>query len=223
MKKVVLLVVFLVFLAVMIWTFVSNSEKSPVENNTEKSNPPAIPKLEPTARNEEFHEKDQAIEDDEMAAFERRIGRQFTEEEKRMKPPEMGWTAWGQFVHLHQVQSFKDGPVTFYGKVTDMEGKPLSGVSLTAKIRTYIDSIAEKFVKQTSTEVKQIQLVTDAEGRFSIIGENGTNLQIFDFTKEGYEVTGERKFWGGSFNPHVPQRHVPDPENPEIFTMRKVE
>lgn len=220
MKKIVISVVFLLFLVFLIWFMASRSDESQVATSAETRNPlvDLVPK--PVVRGEE----DEAIEkDDEMTAFEKRIGRKFTDEEKRLKPPEIGWTGWGQFLDLHRQDSFSNGDVSFYGIVVTSDGEPLSGVELTAKIRTFIDSIAEKLVKQSSTVLKQIPLITDAEGRFSIVGENGTYLQIFDFTKEGYEVVGERKFWGGSFNPHVPHRHNPDPENPVVFTMKKVE
>ncbi len=218
MKRIFVLAVFLLLVASIIWIMVSKKE-SRVAESTEKADFPSTTESAPVVRSEAVGK---TIEEDEMTALEKKIGRKFTAEEKRLKPPEMSWTAWGQYVDVHRTQSLKNGNVTFYGKVTTPDGKPLSGVSLIAEIREYIDSIAEKLLKQGSTKLRQISLITDAEGRFSIIGEDGTNLQIFDITKDGYEVI-DKKFWGGSFNPHVSHRHKPDPENPEIFTMKKVE
>lgn len=218
MKKIFVSAVFLLFVASIIWIMVSKKENH-VAASAQKTDAPSTTEPDPVVRSEAAGK---TIEEDEMTAFERRIGRKFTAEEKRLKPPEMSWTAWGQFVDLHRQDSFSDGNVTFYGKVITPDGTPLPGVSLTAEIREYIDSIAEKLLKQGSTKLRQISLITDAEGRFSIIGEDGTNLHIFDITKDGYEVV-DKKFWGGSFNPHVAHRHKPDPENPEIFTMKKVE
>jgi hypothetical protein len=218
MKKIFVSAVFLLFVASIIWIIVSKKENRAAAS-TERRNPPSTTEPEPVVRSEAAGK---TVEEDEMSAFEDRIGRRFTAEEKRLKPPEMGWTAWGQYVDVHRRQSFKNGNVTFYGKVVTLDGKPLSGVSLTAEIRKYIDSIAEKLMKRNSTTLRQIPLITDAEGRFSIMGEDGTNLHIFDIKKDGYEVVN-KEFWGGSFNPHVSHSHKPDPENPEIFTMKKVE
>lgn len=196
-----------------------SKKENHVAGSTQKTNSPTITESNPVIQSEATGK---TIEEDEMTALEKRIGRKFTAEERRLKPPEMSWTAWGQYVDVHRTQSLKNGNVTFYGKVVTPDGKPLSGVSLTAEIREYIDSIAEKLIKRNSTTLSQIPLITDAEGRFSILGEEGTNLHIFDITKDGYEVV-DKKFWGGSFNPHVAHRYKPDPENPEIFTMKKVE
>jgi hypothetical protein len=218
MKKIFASAVFLLFVASIIWIVVSKKENR-VEGSTEAANPPSTTEPAPGVRRESA---EKTFEEDEMTAIEKRMGRSFTSEEKRLKPPEMRWTAWGQFVDLHRQDSFSNGSVTFYGKVVTSDGEPLSEVSLTAEIREYIDSIAEKLIKRKSTTLRQIPLITDAEGRFSIVGEDGTNLHIFDIEKDGYEVV-DKKFWGGSFNPHVAHRHKPDRENPEIFTMKRVE
>ncbi|MCG8602459.1 MAG: hypothetical protein MI807_20100 [Verrucomicrobiales bacterium] len=218
MKKIFVSAVFLLFVASIIWIMVSKKENH-VAASTVSKNPPSTAEPEAAVQNEA---PEKTIKEDEMTAFEERIGRKFTAEEKRLKPPEMSWTAWGQYVDVHRTQSLKNGNVTFYGKVITPDGTPLPGVSLTAEIREYIDSIAKKLIKGNSTSVRQIPLITDAEGRFSIIGEDGTNLHVTDITKDGYEVV-DKEFWGGSFNPHVAHRHKPDPENPEIFTMKKVE
>ena len=218
MKKIFVSVVSLIFVASIIW-FVVTAKENRVAGSTERTNSSSKTEPEPNVHSEA---PKKTIEEDEMIAFEKRIGRKFTAEEKRLKPPEMSWTAWGQFVDLQRRDSLSNGNVTFYGKVVAPDGTPLQGVSLTAEIREYINSIAEKLLKQSSTKLRQVPLITDAEGRFSIIGEDGTNLQIFDIRKDGYEVIG-KKFWGGSFDPHVSHRHKPDPKNPEIFTMKKVE
>jgi len=222
MKKIGPTIVFLMIIAAIIWFGSSNGTKDSGETGAE----PPVPSVEspPVAQNGNGKAEEQPSEEDgQMVAFEKRIGRKFTEEEKRLRPPEMGWTAWGQFVDVHRMQSFKNGPVNFLGLVVTPEGEPISGVTMTAEIRQYIGLIAEKLISGDSTKLKQIPLVTDESGRFSISGESGTNLQIFDFTKEGFEFVGEKKYWGASFNPHVSNHHKPDPANPEVFTMRKIE
>ena len=76
MKKIVISVVFLLFLVFLIWFMASRSDESQVATSAETRNPlvDLVPK--PVVRGEE----DEAIEkDDEMTAFEKRIGRKFTD------------------------------------------------------------------------------------------------------------------------------------------------
>lgn len=223
MKRILTASMLLLAAAAIGWYFwVSDSKRSGNATNIEPSN--AVIEPQAVVRSQIDQSREQVInENDEMVAFEKRIGRKFTGEEKRLKPPGMSWAAWGQYVDLHRQDSYTNGPITFYGIVVSPDGEPIPAVTVTAEIRQYIESIAEKLLKGNSTELKRIPLVTDDSGRFSIEGETGTNLQVFDFNKKGYEIIGEKKYWGRSFNPHAPNHHQPDPGNPEVFTMRKVE
>lgn len=159
------------------------------------------------------------------------MGRSFTEEEVALKPPEVPWHAWAYSVEVHKISAAKNGIVEFFGKVVSEDGEPLSGVSLVAEVAGSEPSFVKALATGNETYVRSIELTTDRNGRFEITDFVGRRLTVRDFEKPGYAIFGEKKFkgmaakksWSYSFIANSPSSFRSDPENPEVFTMKKVE
>ncbi len=76
----------------------------------------------------------------------------------------------------------RNGPIDFFGKVVDPQGNPLTGVTLSAKVRYY--SIFG------GNSEKTVEHETDHNGRFRIKFRSGTSVRVEDFTKPGYSIRG---------------------------------
>lgn len=156
------------------------------------------------------------------AAIEKKMGREFTKEEIELKPPSLPWHAWGYSIETHGNSVRNNGIVRFYGKVVSEKSEPLEGVSLTAEISWAEPSFAKVFATGKKSHAKEIPVTTDVKGRFKIEDIAGRDLTLTNFTKEGYEIAGKKKYWGYSFNPQLRTSHRADPSSPVIFTMRKI-
>lgn len=159
------------------------------------------------------------------------IERAFTEEEVALKSPEVPWHAWAYSIGVHEISAAKNGTVKFFGKVVSEDGEPLSGVSLVAEVTGSEPSFVKSFVTGDETYVRGVELMTDQNGKFEITDFVGRRLTISDFEKQGYVILGEkelkgmapRKSWSYSFIANSPSSFRSDPENPEVFTMKKIE
>lgn len=158
------------------------------------------------------------------------MGRVFTKEEVELKPPDLPWPAWGYAIGVHEVSAEKNGQVKFYGKVVSESGDPLVGVRLKAKIGASETSMVKRLATGAVYSKESIEVITDRDGKFEVAGF-GRRLTITDFEKQGYAIVGEseiagmapRKSWSYSFIANSQSSFKPDPKNPEIFTMKKVE
>jgi len=102
-------------------------------------------------------------------------------------------------------------PISFYGKVIDQDGQPISGVRLRMSW-TDLSPKGTSLANQT----------TDARGLFSITGITGKRLGVGDLEKAGYVAargTNPYTFEYPGF--WEPSYHIPDPENPVIFRMHR--
>lgn len=165
------------------------------------------------------------------ADVEAEMGRPFTEEEAALKPPEVPWHAWAYSIEVHKISAAKNGRVEFFGKVVSEDGEPLSGVNLVAEVAGSEPSFVKALATGDETYVRSIELTTDQDGKFEITDFVGRRLTVKDFEKPGYVILGEKKFkgvaakksWSYSFIANSPSSFRGDPENPEVFTMKKVE
>lgn len=101
-------------------------------------------------------------------------------------------------------------PINFYGKVIDENNQPVEG----AIIKLQWNDTSVKGTSYGNTK-------SDADGLFSLTGEEGKLLQI-QVSKEGYY--GYRNERIASFEYAAffdPQYHIPDPNNPVVFHLRK--
>lgn len=162
--------------------------------------------------------------------IERQMGRAFTEEEVELKPPEIPWHAWAYSIEVRKISSEKNGQIDFFGRVVAEDGEPLAGVNLVAKIARSPDFSVKDSISGNKTNVRTVRLETDENGRFNI-RSFGRRLTVTEFEKVGYLILGEREFkgmaprksWSYSFIANSPSSFQSDSENPEIFTMKRVE
>src|SRR5690606_4962728 len=116
MKRVAIALVLLLIFASVVWLWLGshqilemqepeNSEVGKVENREGGSG--------------------ESQRDPEIRVIEDRMGREFSEAEKELKPPHMGWNAWAQFIDMFQQDSFMNGPIEFYGRVVTPAGDPI--------------------------------------------------------------------------------------------------
>ena len=100
-------------------------------------------------------------------------------------------------------------PISFYGKVVDEDGQPVSGTTASF---IWTDMSAQG----TST----IESVSDHQGLFVLDGVQGKRLQV-RVKKDGYYTNADNPLsfeYAAFFEPNY---HNPDRQNPVIFRLRK--
>jgi len=119
---------------------------------------------------------------------------------------------------IQKFQRLKMGKFDYYGKVIDQYGEPVVGVSLDAKIAYY------PFIPNGNfyPSYRHQTLKTDAEGKFSIVGEKGSGIFISHFSNSEYE------FWSPKLSGFTFSRvgieglkKVGDPDKPVIYPAWK--
>ena len=109
-------------------------------------------------------------------------------------------------------------PIAFYGQVIDQESNPVPNVKITISIQqTYMTSPTTLEFKSKYVE-KEVK--TDANGFFSINGENGDSLNLKSIQKDGYQLSAQTLLTYGYEN--VAVVFHPDSQNPVIFQMWKL-
>lgn len=106
-------------------------------------------------------------------------------------------------------------PIAFYGRVVDQDSRPLQGVTVEYTL-TAIPTIP---VPWGPSEIKNDTCVTDQNGLFSVEGKRGSGLDITGLAKQGYRKSGYYQQADVSYEPHDPQRHMPDSKKPVEFMM----
>ena len=106
-------------------------------------------------------------------------------------------------------------PINYYGKVVDQDEQSIGSV----KVRYDIQSMYALPVLP-GAKSEYFEIVTDANGLFSIAGHKGSGLGIDSLTKGGYKYS-EKAGRGGVYSGSGDRDYRPDLQNPEIFTMVK--
>lgn len=102
-------------------------------------------------------------------------------------------------------------PISLFGKVIDQYGEPVVGVT--------VDVVWTDLSSKGSSERV---LVTEADGRFSLMGERGKALVVHSLIKPGYKAANASNRYEFEFSAFwEPTYYVPDPGNPVIFHMWK--
>lgn len=107
--------------------------------------------------------------------------------------------------------------MSFYGKVIDQNGQPVSGV------KVKFNSRGASMVAPTASDTKitEWERITDADGRFSLVEARGDVLCIESLTKNSYEPA-PKMITTYIYYGRAPQElHHPDIANPVIFRMWK--
>ena len=111
------------------------------------------------------------------------------------------------------LQKYNHKDIEFYGKVIDQYGTPLPEVAVNGQV-IYNSGVSSGVLKPKTH--------TDANGYFEIKGIQGRTLD-FNLLKEGYEFMPEGDAF--DYTELVPEekRHHPDPKNPVILRMWKLQ
>jgi len=131
---------------------------------------------------------------------------------------------FGKAVHREKERK-RNGEVLFYGKVVDLEDRPLAGVAVSATALQYPLTYMEFIQQEGNSRDIPIEVVTDSDGRFEISGIRAMSIGFSNRSKEGYEIDGRITPENLSFIfiEDYPIRYKADFSNPVIFRMKKVE
>lgn len=101
-----------------------------------------------------------------------------------------------------------DKPILFYGKVVDHLNSPVEGIDVIVQVGH-------------SSGVKDVKVITDANGLFELSNVTGNSWLITDFKKSGYEfITSANKVERGHENDGS---FIANKDNPVIYKVRKKE
>jgi hypothetical protein len=102
-------------------------------------------------------------------------------------------------------------PISFYGKVVDDSGGPISGVSVGLE---WTDA-------NEATGASSRTVASDGNGLFSIEGVHGNGLSV-NLAKQGYTKSLAQNCFSFNYGWFSdPYYHSPDSKNPVVFVMRK--
>ncbi len=107
-------------------------------------------------------------------------------------------------------------PVALHGKVVDQHNQPVPGVT----VRLELEVGYLRTPVQGHTRWDKVELITDHEGRFSLVNRKAGSISIVALVKNDYEASAKnpRHFaFAGSGGPP----HVPDPSSPVVFRVWK--
>ena len=118
--------------------------------------------------------------------------------------------------------------IEFYGLVLDQYDNPVPGATVTTTIKS-IDPILDFFFYFTWAEIfrwdRTIHKTTDDNGRFKITNYYGSSIifSIYSFNKHRYEFEKFSALLYPGVTPKQRDYIEPDPKNPVIYRMRKLE
>jgi len=139
-----------------------------------------------------------------LAAFLNAPERTAAEKEAFQKNPGL---ALKYMTYLAMRAAGNSADLAFYGKVLDQYGQPVVGVRVLGRTLLY--------VSMDASGGDSYYTDSDADGLFKFVGIHGASLTVTP-QKAGYE-----------YNPRLPpnwtEDYVPDPDNPLVFTMWKVQ
>lgn len=132
------------------------------------------------------------------------------QEPPRSAPP-AEWGAWEREMDKRDPYWQYKLPISFYGKVIDEVGQPISGAN-----------IAFSWTDLSQEGTSQQNALSDTSGLFSLTGVTGKSLTV-QVSKEGYKLYHSSNRSGFDFSSlSMPERHYsPDPHSPVQYVMRK--
>ena len=105
-------------------------------------------------------------------------------------------------------------PITFFGRVVDQEGKPVSAVSVTGFVM-----VQKKWMEG---ELERYPTQTNADGKFSFQGISGRDISFW-FEKPGYRYDNRKQKSLFKYSLLTPreERYQPDESAPATFVLWK--
>lgn len=126
---------------------------------------------------------------------------------------------WIKFVSLYRKFNY---PIEFYGIIVDQDGKPIPSVQVSAQIRG--KNVIGGPIPDPFAISRRVYRKTDKDGLFKIKGYYGGHLTFWTndgaFRKDGYEFVYNSEVSTSFFSYQLAK---PDPNNPFVYRMRKLE
>jgi len=123
------------------------------------------------------------------------------------------WTEWNRRNAQDPHWEWKV-PISFFGRIVDYDtGVPIAGVE-----------VLFQWNDLSPTGTSEAVTRSDADGFFQLTGQSGKLLSVTGLTKDGYTRSRAERpsmFEYAAF--FQPNYHVPDPSQPVVFKMRKVD
>jgi hypothetical protein len=130
------------------------------------------------------------------------------EETELPRPPGIDDESWNRLMLLRKFVFEENKPVEFYARVVDQNEQPVSGAKMALRLGRMDESIfsmtnfphwdPEKAVRENNFD-----LFSDANGWIQVAGTNGSFLNVWGLTKEGYLSSYPNGNFGGvSYEPH---------------------
>lgn len=211
LKRTVSILLLAVIAGFVVFILVSN------QRGDRRADSDILPEVDPNNR------KQSPVVEDGSDSNDKEYFKLVTPEEEALRPEEVSRGAWAHAISELRARGKMNGEVKFFGKIVDENGDPLSDVRVEAELLTYETSIPKLLSSSESLPRKTFELVSDAEGKISVVEPLGSRLKLRNFRKEGYKLF-ERTYFVFPFgNDKSKPPHVGDPDSPEIFTMKKVE
>jgi hypothetical protein len=109
-------------------------------------------------------------------------------------------------------------PVSFFGKVIDESGQPVSD----AEVNIEIDRVNVFFIFGSDhwLSVDKLTAVTDKDGRFFVSGRRGRSVIIRKIIKSGYTYSYKDNKDSGFYYYQGMSIYRPDPQHPVNFLIR---
>ncbi len=121
-----------------------------------------------------------------------------------------------------QEEKLQNGDVEFYGKVVDMEGRPVQGASVSVLVYHYPMTFIDAMKSKGEGGSFHVSVESDDDGKFEVSGFRAQSISFSDIHKEGYECAGGIPMnLETIFMPNYPHRYEADRENPVIFRMQQ--
>lgn len=98
-----------------------------------------------------------------------------------LPPDERNRILEGEVKRRTEMQQHADQPIVFYGRIIDQHGEPVPGVVVKAGIGAFGPVFRYGF-----PVLKNVEVMSDRDGRFAITGEKGISLSVNELMKTGY-------------------------------------
>jgi hypothetical protein len=93
------------------------------------------------------------------------------------KPNDVSEKSWNFLTTMHGLLTAGTVPIEFYGQVLDQDDNPVSGAAVRAEVPSYGGFSVTRLLEMDLYDAKEVELTTDAEGRFTVDGVKGMGMQ----------------------------------------------
>jgi hypothetical protein len=108
-----------------------------------------------------------------------------------VRPASVDEETWNKWINYRQIVLDQNQPVEFYARVLDQNERPISGAKLKLKLTRWDENEFSmtnfpNWNPEKAVQENDFYLFSDANGWIQVAGTNGSFLNIWGLTKEGY-------------------------------------